>query len=58
MEKQDGGADKSVTDISVADRNVADENVVGRNAAERNGTRILRQKRNTMIQCNYKAIML
>ena len=27
-------------------------------AVDRNETRILRQKRNTMIQCNYKAIML
>ena len=51
-------ADKSVTDISAADRSAADRNVVGRSAAVRKGTRILRQKRNTMIQCNYKAIML
>ena len=35
-----------------------DRNVVGRSAAVRKGTRILRQKRNTMIQYNYKAIML
>jgi len=37
---------------------VGGRNVVNRNAAEMNGTRILRKKRNTMIQYNYKAIML
>ena len=52
-EKQDGVADENA-----ADGNAADENAADGNAAEMNETRILRQKRNTMIQCNYKAIML